>query len=410
MSRNYRWTALLLALCFAVGMIFAGCGQEDTAETEAATNAEGTATIYYLSDDETQLLSLSTPLTSTGDEAVKDLFQLLTGGSFPDGKAAVPSDVALDHIAWQESSLVLYLTGNYPQTGTRKETLCRAALAKTMLRATGVSGLQIYVNDQPLCESDGTQVGLITADMFLDHVNNDVNQQRHVTMTLYFADSSGTSLVQRVIEKDISIDTGLEEAVIQQLIEGPTDKDCQAVIAPATSVLGISVRNRTCYVNLSDEFINQALNVPETLAVYAVVNSLTELPEVDQVQIAIEGSSDIRIADDISLAAPLKADYSLVTEWVNDGGAAKGQETSGGETTAAATDAAAQTTAAPAQTAAPTTAATAAAQTTAAPAQTAAPTTAAQTAATTAAASVQSDEQVSTTAAGAAPAGAGAVN
>ncbi len=348
MSRKYSWAALLLAVCSAFGMVFSGCGLTG-GETESSADAGGTATVYYLSKEETQLLSLSTPVKSTGDQEVKDLFQILTGGSFPDGKAAVPADLSLDQVAWQDQSLILYLTGNYPQIGTRSETLCRAALVKTMLRATGAEGVQIYINGQPLCEADGTPVGEITADAFLDHVNNDVNQQRHVSMTLYYADATGTSLVQQVVEKDISIDTGLEEAVMQQLIEGPKEGDRKPVIAPTTSVLGISVRNRTCYVNLSEEFINQALNVPEILAVYAIVNSLTELPEVDQVQIAVEGSSDIQIADNISLAAPLVADYTLVSEW------AEGKSASGSETPAADNaSSAAQTTAAPAAEAAQT--------------------------------------------------------
>ena len=110
------------------------------------------------------------------------------------------------------------------------------------------------------------------------------------------------------------MDETIESGVMRLLIAGPEEKDHKATIPQGVSLLSVSVRNRICYVNVSGAFITQDNPVAQKLSLYSVVNSLAILADVDQVQIAVDGSSDITVAENISLAAPLTADWTLVEQ------------------------------------------------------------------------------------------------
>lgn len=51
--------------------------------------------------------------------------------------------------------------------------------------------------------------------------------------------------------------------------------------------------------------MTDALSIDGNLIVYSIVNSLTELPDVQRVQIMVDGDSNI-VFRDISLSSPLE--------------------------------------------------------------------------------------------------------
>jgi len=75
------------------------------------------------------------------------------------------------------------------------------------------------------------------------------------------------------------------------LVQGPQNPDLWAVLPPATKVKSVSVHDRIAQVDFSDEIVKQSPggSSREILAVGAIVNTLTEFPGVEQVQILVEG-------------------------------------------------------------------------------------------------------------------------
>ena len=302
-----------LPFLLAVAMLLPSLRPAFAATAEKEEEAE-VSRIYYVSSDGTRLLSCQYELQSSGDEAIRELFTAICGGNFSDGNSAVPSGVTLNHIAWQEDSLVLYLEGNYPEAGTAEETLCRLVIVKTLLAKAGVESVIINVNNEPLKSADGSEVGRIRESDFLMDVATSPDETRKVIVTLYFANENGTALVTEDIMAELSMDETIESGVMRLLIAGPTEKDHRATIPQGVSLLSVSVRNRICYVNVSGAFTSQDNPVSQMLSVYSIVNSLSILADVDQVQLAVDGSSDITMQENISLAAPLSADWSLVEQ------------------------------------------------------------------------------------------------
>ena len=79
--------------------------------------------------------------------------------------------------------------------------------------------------------------------------------------------------------------------IFQELQNGPQDMRSYSIIPQGTKLLSIETKDGLCTVNLSKEFIdnNHSGTTGEMLTISAIVNSLTELPEVKKVQFLVEG-------------------------------------------------------------------------------------------------------------------------
>ena len=83
------------------------------------------------------------------------------------------------------------------------------------------------------------------------------------------------------------------------MIKGPLkevqagNEDGYPTINPAVTILGVTVRDRVCYVNLSKEFLTPVYDVTSQVALYSIVNSLVELPGVNKVQFSIDGDTNV---------------------------------------------------------------------------------------------------------------------
>ncbi len=104
-----------------------------------------------------------------------------------------------------------------------------------------------------------------------------------------------------------------EKLIIQKLIEGPENgEDVYPTLSKDTSLLSVSTKNGVCYVNFNAAIREKPYNATENVVIYSIVNSLTELPNIDQVQILVEGVSDGTLYDSMSLDRLYERDTDIV--------------------------------------------------------------------------------------------------
>lgn len=135
------------------------------------------------------------------------------------------------------------------------------------------------------------------------------------TVTLYFGHPDGVHLKaeQRIIPKV----EGIARATMQELLSGTTDPELFQVIPAGTELNDINIRpDGTCVVDFSRELLNSGQNGPkeEQLAVYAIVNTLTEFPTVNQVEILIDGQLAESVTGSVDLLSPLYRDEYLIRD------------------------------------------------------------------------------------------------
>lgn len=113
---------------------------------------------------------------------------------------------------------------------------------------------------------------------------------RQISVNLYFPDPQADKvhLEQRTI---LISDARTALGALQALIDGPADPVLRSSIPEGTRILSISIQNRICTVDFSQEFIDNhpGGSAGELMTLASIVNTLTDFDSIDQVQILVEG-------------------------------------------------------------------------------------------------------------------------
>ncbi len=290
-------------LCFLAA---AGCGKKQGLETAGGK-------LYFLNEAETQLVSESYEPKATFREAqVQEYVEALAREPQQRGcKRLLPDNVALlDYSFGEAGQLILNFDANYSTLSGITEILIRAALVKTFCQIEGVDYVEFYVNGIP-CMSGDVPVGLMKAEDFIDE--NMYGQVANVSV--FFANEDGTALLESHRRVSYSTSISMEQLVIEQLLEGPVQEELQAgmsrTMPEGTELIKVSTKDGVCYVDLNEEFLEKPEGVSEEVVVYAVVNSLVELPNINKVQLRIGGETK-KAYQSVPLAEMLERNLNLI--------------------------------------------------------------------------------------------------
>lgn len=313
LKQRCKFWAVLCCLCLIVltGAQLTGCGRDDMGEYDYY--------MYYLNQDRTAIEPMGyepgADPEDTDSMIEEFIGQIENGTDRAEYQKVYPDSVSLEKYEHTGNLLYIYFNAAYSSMSVEEEVLCRGAIVCTMMQISGVDGVSFFVDNQPLQDSNGKEVGIMTQDSFVDNPGEEINDIQVADLTLYFASQDGQSLVsetQHVHYYSSNIST--EKLVMEQLLEGPVSENAQSAIPDGTGLIGVSVMDRVCFVNLSDGFLVQDYNISEEVVIYSIVNSLAELPTVDRVQISVDGETNMVYRQDMSLAEFYSMDMDLVQE------------------------------------------------------------------------------------------------
>lgn len=106
----------------------------------------------------------------------------------------------------------------------------------------------------------------------------------------------------------------VEKLVLERLLKAPRSENAQCAIPKGTQLINVSVMDGICLVNLDQGFLNYDFNISEDVVIYSIVDSLTDLPNIDTVQISVNGTTDKIYREQYSLSEQYKQNLKLVTE------------------------------------------------------------------------------------------------
>ncbi len=294
--RTKRMLVILSVLTLLVSC-FAGCGQEQEAQSGYY--------IYYLNKECTQNVPVAyEPQSDSDEEIVRDMIiRLSENPDSVDYQRPFRGNTQIINWTLENRQLQLYFGSEYYQMDSVTEVLSRAAVVRTLIQVSSVDSISFYVGDAPLMDGNGTPVGVMTAESFIENPGEQINSIQTATITLYFANAEGTGLVQEVQEQHYNSNISLEKLVMEQLIKGPISGNGQSAIPAGTKLINVSVLDGVCFVNLDEGFLNQNYEIDEGVVIYSIVNSLAELSNVNRVQISVNGDTSITYREKFSLAA-----------------------------------------------------------------------------------------------------------
>ncbi len=286
--QNKTFTKLICFLQVLLLLILPGCSNTDEQLPE-----EGLTAVYYINNEETKTEAYY--LSIEADDAESEINALLDALAQKDPKARYKAPLAMgfeiQKMTLSDGVLTLDMSLEYKKLVFTTEVLVRAAIVKTLCSSEYVDAVVFTVNRKPLMDHSGFEVGEMDAGTFISNDGNEINTYEEADVMLYFASADGNSLISVYRNKFYSTSMPLERFVVDELISGPSSgvEGLYPSVNPSVSVLSISTKDGVCYVNLSSELLKPYGNVPTNVSVYAITDSLCNLPNVDKVQILVDG-------------------------------------------------------------------------------------------------------------------------
>ncbi|MBN2072842.1 MAG: GerMN domain-containing protein [Actinobacteria bacterium] len=115
-----------------------------------------------------------------------------------------------------------------------------------------------------------------------------------IPVTLYFAKQDPDNIYLVTEVRSIPEPDNLYKAVVEELVKGPGDDNLYPTLPSNVRVISVTISGETAIVDFSREIITNFKEIPhssttETLAIYSIVNTLTEMEEIKKVRITVEG-------------------------------------------------------------------------------------------------------------------------
>ncbi len=309
-TKKYDRLLRMLLVLWSVFLLSA-CGKQE----EEQVKEEGYK-IYYLNKAETSLVSeMYQPKSGVGDaeSLLPELLEKMA--EVPEGQdwhAALQMEFSVQNCFLEGNQVVLSVDPAYKDMSATREVLVRAALVRTLIQIPGVDGVSMRIGEEPLLDRSGNPIGVMQKDTFVDNEGAEINAYDTVALHLYFADETGTQLVETSQTVMYNTNISMERLVVEILISGPEGKEMYPTVNPDTQILSVTDADGVCYVNLSSEFMDTVGNVTPEVTLYSIVNSLAELKDVHRVQFMINGDAQILYRELIDLGSSFSRNLDIV--------------------------------------------------------------------------------------------------
>ena len=133
------------------------------------------------------------------------------------------------------------------------------------------------------------------------------------TVTLYFPKKDSQTLVKELRTIKVTDQQPIARYIINELIKGPGNENMTSALSPDTVLLSVETSDNICFVNFKSSFLdkNSGSAEKEKLAIYAIVDSLTELDTIDRVQFLMDGKK-VDAFGNINIGSMFGRDESVI--------------------------------------------------------------------------------------------------
>jgi len=317
-----RWTVLCLIFLQMAAML-GGCRTIEGENSEESDVQGETVRLYYTNDTSTTLHEESIILEEemSSKERVEQVMRKLQEP--PEGfQSIVPEgirvvyNITLSDTDPQKIQLIqLSVRGEYENLAPNVENVFRVGLMKSLIRMQNVNCVELYANQK---KEDGTsglvKVSSLTQDTVIVNESDENFFKDNIEVTLYFLDEDGDKLVTETRSATVMISDRIVDRIMAMLIAGPQDKSHKASIPEGTVVNEVLLRNGVCYVDVNEAFVKNQVagETTESLTIYSIVNSLTQIYGVNSVQFLIDGQQKEYYKSNVKINTPLKANMDWV--------------------------------------------------------------------------------------------------
>lgn len=301
---NYRIPILLM-----VAFLLCGCGDKETVK-------EGEPFIYCVNLEETGLEKREFDGFQEDTEASVEavLAALKENDESGKYKAAIPDDVEVESYKLADWKLSLYFNAEYAKMDKVEEVLCRAAVVQSLVQIEGVDFVSFYVDGNPLQDKDGINIGFMNAEEFVQNTGESLSSYQKTELIIYLPCEDGDGLVTEKRAIRYNSNMSIEKVIVEQLMNEPMLANGTLIMPPETNLLGVTVKEGICYVNFDDGFLMTGYPINAELSIAALANSIIDGGTAEEVQISVNGKTDVKFQGEVDLSHPISKNVELMEE------------------------------------------------------------------------------------------------
>ena len=303
----------LIGLLFAAVLVItalSGCGMDAALDPDAFS-------LYYVNSAKTGILAVEYVIESDEDDlygTISELIEMLR--AVPEKRQYEPPmtpEMELEDFYVNDKVLTLNFDSRYQDVDRTLEVLNRAAIVRTFTQLEDIDYVSFQVEQTPLTDHYGNMIGNMSADTFIFNVGNEINTYEKVELKLYFANETGNKLIPVFRSVVYNSNISMERVALEQLIIGPNADFCFPTITKDAKINSVNIRDGVCYVDLDPSFLSQPYSVTTEVAIYSIVNTLVELPEVNKVEFTVLGEEPF-IYMDSAISGSYERNLDLIEE------------------------------------------------------------------------------------------------
>ena len=238
------------------------------------------------------------------------LSMLSQGANSSNLSPTLHDDIVLEYYVFNQGNILLNFNDAYGQMNSFDELIARNSLVLSLVSFEMIDSVEIFVDEETLSDDMGNRIGPMTSgDVFLTmySVSNTFTTK---SITIFCPSDDPRYLKEETVNITLHPNRHQEELIVEYLI---SNASCQ-FLPKDTQVLDVQIHETICYVNLNNQFLVSYLpeGITSSVAIYGIVNTLTELNHISKVQILVEGEVVNNFQGTFSLKTPLSKNYQIV--------------------------------------------------------------------------------------------------
>ncbi|MCQ2749305.1 MAG: GerMN domain-containing protein [Clostridia bacterium] len=284
-------------------------------------NSSKTITLYFPSDNDEGEAFITSEIEVTSNDkivlldSVKDA--LLEGPAKKDEtyKNIYSDIVSISYVTLENKLLIVNLTGDYYALSPSERLSLKAGIAKSYANFRFVESLRFLKDGNMLLDDNGKQAEDILIENLLTEMDDVSIRNDFQTYSLYFANEKGT-LTREERTLEVQTSTLLAKALIEELMAGPMNENLMPTIPKGTRIRQLEIKEGICYVDFNKNFQSKHSGGEneERLTIYSLVNTLTELTDIEKVQFLIDGEKVEDYQGYIDFSQTFSRDESIISQ------------------------------------------------------------------------------------------------
>lgn len=254
-----------------------------------------TGTLYFFNEAGTSIADESREIRYRTDTDLPRIIveEIIKGPGNPRLQRTLEKQVELLGIDMRDASnIVVNFSQEYISGDVTKDILKTYSVVKSLCEIYFVNSVKVIVEGHDIVTPDGEAIGYLTAADI--NLATDTNTTETRELKLYFTRKDYNLLSPEMRTIKVTDQQPLEQYIINELIKGPEDKEHIATLSRDTVLLSVDIVEDICFVNFKSSFMdkNSGTHEKEALAIYSIVDSLTELDSISRVQFLIDGKKE----------------------------------------------------------------------------------------------------------------------